>query len=83
MDDLLLGVYRNGTPFELRDEQPPSSPTGGWTVGVHENETGWKAEYNVTFPKIEIEPGAEKTIGALFASYDYDSGGQQLTSPES
>ena len=73
--DILLGVYRNGAPFELRGEELPSSPTGGWTVAVQENETRWMAEYNITFPKIEIEPGEEKTIGALFSGYEDIHGG--------
>lgn len=82
MDDILFGVYRNGTSFEQRDEQVPSSPTGGWSVAVLDWKQVWMAEYNVTFPKIEVEPGGEKTLGIEFSSHDEDTGQEYYWPPE-
>ena len=69
MDDILFGVYRNGTPFEMRDDQDQTPPTGGWSVAVQNLTETWMAEYNITYTKIGVTAGEEKTLGIIFESF--------------
>ena len=69
MDDILFVVFRNGTPFEMIDELDLSSSISGWSVAVQNLTDRWMAEYNVTYTKIEVTAGEEKTLGIIFESF--------------
>lgn len=66
-DDIALGVLRNGNLVE-------GNVTGGywnfinvsgWNGDSHSTPTMWQAEFNITYSKINVVAGVEKTIGVV------------------
>ncbi|UCH32381.1 MAG: hypothetical protein JSV05_03105, partial [Candidatus Bathyarchaeota archaeon] len=68
-DDLVIGAYRNGTAFET-EGTVPLPPGPGWNVSVFEEATGYTIEFNVTYGRIGVEAGENKTLGLLLLSFD-------------
>ena len=68
-DDIGIGTFRNGTAFEynLTDFVPRSL---GWNVSTFEEAWGYTVEFNITFARIGLVPGENKTIGLLLNDYD-------------
>jgi hypothetical protein len=79
-DDVGLGVYRNGTLIEVNVTGGTWTITdvSGWTAVVNSTSDMWQAEFNITYSKISVIAGVEKTIGAVFACYR----GLEGSSPE-
>jgi len=70
-DDIEFNITRYGVPQERHGDNPPTPPIGGWSVAVHDEYfDGWMAEFNITFAKIEVTHGEEKTLGIIFGSTD-------------
>ncbi|MDH5448875.1 MAG: right-handed parallel beta-helix repeat-containing protein [Candidatus Bathyarchaeota archaeon] len=68
-DDIIIGTFRNGTAFET-DGMGPLPPSPGWNVSVFEEAAGYTIEFNVTYGRIGITSGENKTLGLLLLSYD-------------
>ena len=68
-DDIMIGTYRNGTAFET-DGMGPLPPSPGWNVSVFEEAAGYTIEFNVTYGRIGITSGENKTLGLLLLSFD-------------
>lgn len=68
-DDIMIGTFRNGTAFET-DGMGPLPPSPGWNVSVFEEAAGYTIEFNVTYGRIGITSGENKTLGLLLLSYD-------------
>jgi hypothetical protein len=79
-DDVGLVVYRNGTLLEANVIGGTWTITdvSGWTALVNSTSDMWQAEFNITYSKISVIAGVEKTIGAIFACYR----GLEDSSPE-
>jgi hypothetical protein len=76
-DDVGLGVYRNGTLIEanVTGGTWALKEVSGWTAVVNSTSDMWQAEFNITYSKINVVAGVEKTIGAIFACYRGQEGG--------
>jgi len=70
-DDVGLGVYRNGTLIEANVTSGTWTITevSGWTATVNSIFDMWQVEFNITYSKINVIAGVEKTIGVAFVSY--------------
>ena len=70
-DDVGLDVYRNGTLIEanVTGGTWTIAKVSGWTAVVNSTSDMWQAEFNITYSKINVVAGVEKTIGAVFACY--------------
>jgi len=66
-DDIGFDVNRYEVPHERHGGGAPTPPIGGWSVAVS-GDGVWMAEFNITFAKIDVTPGEEKTLGIIFAS---------------
>lgn len=79
-DDVGLGVYRNGTLLEanVTGGTWALKEVSGWTAVVNSNLDMWQVEFNVTYSKINVVAGVEKTIGVVFVCYR----GLEGSSPE-
>ena len=67
-DDVGLGVYRNGTLIEanVTGGTPTITEVSGWTAVVNSTFDMWQVEFNITYSKISVVAGVEKTIGVVF-----------------
>lgn len=70
-DDILFGIFRSGTLYERQGTGNPVTPTG-WNASASSTSKYWQAEFNITFTKIQITPGAPKTLGIAIESYNYE-----------
>jgi len=79
-DDIGLGVYRNGTLLEANVTGGTwgFNEVSGWTAVVNSTLDGWQVEFNITYSKVNVVAGVEKTIGAVFVRYR----GLNASSPE-
>lgn len=79
-DDVGLGVYRNGTFGEANATSGTwgFKEISGWTALVNSSLDMWQVEFNITYSKINVIAGAEKTIGVVFVRYR----GLDASSPE-
>ena len=70
-DDVGLGVSRNGTLIEANVTGGTWTITevSGWSVVVNSTFDMWQAEFNITYSKINVVAGVEKTIGVVFVCY--------------
>ena len=71
LDDIGLSVFRNGTLMEanVTGKAWTIIPVSGWTAQVNSTSNMWQAEFNITYAKIEITAGVEKTVGVTFHCY--------------
>ena len=69
-DDLTIGIYRNRTLFEREviSGSRISSAISGWTASSQLDLIRWQAEFNITYSKIGVTAGVNKTIGVVFLS---------------
>lgn len=79
-DDVGLGVYRNGTLLEtnVAGGMWAITDVSGWTAMVNSTSEMWQAEFNITYSKINVVAGVEKTIGVFFFRFS----GLEGSSPE-
>jgi len=70
-DDVGLGVNRTGTLIEANVTGGTWTITevSGWTAVVNSTFDMWQAEFNITYSKINVVAGVEKTIGVVFVCY--------------
>jgi len=76
-DDIRLIVKRHGVLLELKGSGEYGwmvATTSGWTAEVNSTSTFWQVEYNITYSKINVSAGSNKTLGVEFESYNYDVG---------
>jgi len=71
-DDILMGVFRNGTLIERYLVNGTDVSATGWTASVHNTTEVWQAEFNITYSKINVTAGLEKTLGVAFEVIDFD-----------
>jgi hypothetical protein len=64
-DDLLIGVFRNGTFLEANVIWGTWSvkEASGWAAVVNSTSDMWQVELNITYSKVNVFAGVEKTIG--------------------
>jgi len=69
-DDIGLVVYANGTLGEANVTDGVWTPVEitGWSAETQSNPSMWQIEFNITYSKIDVTAGVEKTIGAAFMS---------------
>lgn len=80
-DDIALGVYRNGTIGEANvtgGTWTTKEGMSGWTAAVSSRFDMWQVEFNITYSKINVTAGLEKTLGVIFVCYR----GLEESSPE-
>jgi hypothetical protein len=67
-DDIAIWIYRNGTMGEAKVTSGEwiTTAVSGWTAVSGTGEFSWRAEFNVTYSKINVVAGVEKTIGIAF-----------------
>jgi hypothetical protein len=67
-DDIAIWIYRNGTMGEasVTSGEWTTTDVSGWTAVSGTGEFSWRAEFNVTYSKINVVAGVEKTIGIAF-----------------
>lgn len=67
-DDIAIWIYRNGTMGEAKvtSGEWATTAVSGWTAVSGTGEFSWQAEFNVTYSKINVVAGGEKTIGIAF-----------------
>lgn len=80
VDDVITGVVRNGTVFEYVGNGTTTlipSSVSGWSAATWNEENDmWTAEFNITYAKIGITSGEQRTLGIIigvtdiFAKYD-------------
>jgi len=72
-DDIAIWVYRNGTLGEANVTAGEWTTTyvSGWTAITGTEEFSWQAEFNITYSKINVVAGVEKTIGIAFLRTHY------------
>ena len=70
-DDIALAVHRNGTLVEGQLGNETYVNATGWTASVYLNSKVWQAEFNITYSKINVTAGVEKTLGVVFIVEDF------------
>jgi len=70
-DDILMVIHRKGTLFEANATGGTWTITevSGWTAVVNSTSDMWQVEFNITYSKINVVAGVEKTIGVVFVCY--------------
>lgn len=74
-DDILLSIMRNGTIYELNVTMGtwyPCQCVSGWTAKANSTEKMWQSEFNISYSKLNITAGGDKTIGFLFGRLDWN-----------
>ena len=68
--DIIMGIYRNGSLVEgnLTEGTVTQTNVTGWTASFHSESNNWQAEFNITYSKIGVMAGVEKTLGVAFVS---------------
>lgn len=71
-DDFAVVVFRNGTVVEANVTAGSWTFTtvSGWTAQVFDSSNLWQAELNITYAKVNVTAGVEKTIGVAFGRSD-------------
>jgi hypothetical protein len=77
-DDLLFGVFRNGTFLEayVLWGTWAVKEVSGWAAVVNSTPDMWQAEFNITYSKVNVFAGVEKTIGVSIGWYLHSEEGQ-------
>jgi hypothetical protein len=74
-DDIAIWIYRNGTMGEatVTSGEWTTTAVSGWTAVSGTEEFSWQAEFNISYSKINVVAGVEKTIGIAFLrTRDFD-----------
>lgn len=73
-DDLFFWVNREGTVKEYAGIEGSSSWTetsvSGWAAAIYNASNFWQGELNISYTKIQVEAGVEKTLGIGFGTVD-------------
>ena len=69
-DDIVLGCFRNGTNVEGHLGNRTSANATGWVARVHLDSEVWQVEFNITYSRIDVTAGVEKTLGFMFYRLD-------------
>jgi len=74
VDDMWLAVSRIGAKGEYNVTAGGWFPTtvSGWAVQASSASSGWQCEYNVTYFKVDVTAGTNKTLGVMFLIVDKD-----------
>lgn len=75
-DDIWFTVMRNGTIYELNETTgwTPYFQVSGWTADANSTGNVWQSEFNISYSKLNIATGTNKTIGVFFVSLDTQVG---------
>jgi len=67
-DDIMVEAYRDGTIREVNVTAGiwTFTSVSGWTAQVYNTSNLYQVEFNITYAKIDVVAGIEKTIGAAF-----------------
>lgn len=70
-DEIGLGVYRNGTLLEANVTGGTWAITevSGWIAVASSASEMWQVEFRITYSKIDVVAGVEKTIGVEFVCF--------------
>jgi len=81
--DMIMGIYINGTLVEGNLTMGTVTQTNVtlWTASFHSDSNMWQAEFNITYSKIGVVAGVEKTLGVVFISSQGEYSTQQVTWP--
>lgn len=77
-DDIWLAVSRQGNMYERNVTWQVTEygwlPTSvfGWTAKTDSTSSHWQAECNITYSKIDVEAGTNKSLGLMFIVIDID-----------
>jgi len=71
-DDILMAAFRNGTLVEGHLENGTYVNATGWSADTFVLGGFWQAEFNITYAKINVTAGVEKTLGVAFEVIDFD-----------
>ena len=71
-DDIWLCVSRNSVEEEFNVTTGGWYPTtvSGWTAKASSTASGWQSEYNITYSKLDVTAGTNKTLGIMFLIVD-------------
>jgi hypothetical protein len=72
-DDIGLVVYNNGTLAEANLGTNTFTEVNGWNAVTQSYPGAWQVEFNITYSKINVVAGQEKSIGAFFWSTSFGS----------
>jgi hypothetical protein len=81
-DDMWLAISRQGhqaeqnVTWQVTDGYGSygwlSTSVSNWTLKSNSNTSRWQAEYNITYSKIGVQAGTNKSLGLAFAIIDKD-----------
>jgi len=84
-DDIGITVFRDETLSEANVTDGTwnfmNVSVSGWTAKVHDAGDVWQVEISISYSKIGVTAGVPKTIGAAFAAWNADVGGNPSTWP--
>lgn len=71
-DDILFIITRNVTiqEFDVTIEDWNPTTVSGWSAKAVSTQSVWQAEYNITYSKLNIIAGMDKTLGVFFFTFD-------------
>jgi len=74
IDDMWLTVSRIGTKREYNVTASGWFPTtvSGWAAQASSASGAWQCEYNITYFKVDVTAGTNKTLGVMFLIIDKD-----------
>lgn len=72
--DMWLAVSRNGARGEFNVTGGGWYPTtvSAWSANVSSTADAWQSEYNITYSKLDVTAGTNKTLGVMFLIVDKD-----------
>jgi hypothetical protein len=73
-DDMWLAVSRNGAKEEFNVTAGGWYPTtvSAWSANVSSTAGVWQSEYSITYSKLDVTAGLNKTLGVMFLIVDKD-----------
>ncbi|MDH5449389.1 MAG: hypothetical protein OEX77_00625 [Candidatus Bathyarchaeota archaeon] len=73
-DDVWFRISRIGATQEYNVTAGGWFPTTvcGWTAKANSTSTAWQCEYNITYAKLDVTAGGNKTLGVMFLIVDMD-----------
>jgi len=75
IDDIWLRVSRNDAKGEYNVTAGGWFPAtvSGWTAKAGSTASAWQLEYNITYSKVDVTAGTNKTLGVMFLIVDKDA----------
>ncbi len=76
-DDIWLHISRKGSLRENNVTKQNGmgwfeTSVSGWTANASSAASAWQSEYNITYSKLDVSGGANKTLGVMFLIVDKD-----------